>query len=75
MGYLAHDMKRECGFPTRWPARTRDAAFAFVDRLMAFDHETTDLYLLCLAPKLDGMKGATKWFEEVRKNLKVITSG
>lgn len=64
-------MKRECGFPTRWPARTRDAAFAFADRLVAYDHDTSDLYLLCLSAKDEGMKHATKWFEEVRKNLKV----
>ena len=71
VGYFAHDLKRECGFPTRWPARTRDAAFAFADRLVVYDHETNDLYLLSLSAKGDGMKGSTTWFEEVRANLKV----
>ncbi|HEU4703170.1 MAG TPA: aminodeoxychorismate synthase component I [Conexibacter sp.] len=62
VGYLGYELKAECGGDAAHPADAPDAAFVFVDRFLAFDHEAGDVWLVALeahgapaAPWLDAM--------------------
>jgi para-aminobenzoate synthetase len=48
VGYLGYELKSECGHAPGHPTDHPDAALIFSDRLIAFDHEERQTYLLCL---------------------------
>ncbi|HEU5251702.1 MAG TPA: aminodeoxychorismate synthase component I [Solirubrobacterales bacterium] len=48
VGYLGYELKAECGHASPHPSEHPDAALIFSDRLVAFDHEQHQTYLLCL---------------------------
>ena len=54
VGWFGYELKAECGGSAAHAAPTPDAAFLFVDRLVAFDHEDGRTYLLCLADPAAG---------------------
>jgi para-aminobenzoate synthetase len=47
-GCLGYELKAECDGAAAHRASTPDAAFVFADRLIAFDHQERDTYLLAL---------------------------
>ena len=47
-GYLGYELKADCGADAAHTSPHPDAALVFADRLLAFDHEQGDVYLLCL---------------------------
>lgn len=68
VGYLGYEMKAECGGAQRHLSPAPDAAFIFVDRFLAFDHQEKTLYLaaLCAAPE---RAAATDWFAATSRRL------
>jgi para-aminobenzoate synthetase len=48
VGYLGYEMKSECGYGGGPGSEHPDAALLFADRLIVFDLELDDVYLLCL---------------------------
>ena len=46
VGYLGYELKAECGGSAAHRAPTPDAAFILADRLIAFDHQENQTYLL-----------------------------
>jgi para-aminobenzoate synthetase len=47
-GYLGYELKADCGADRAHASPHPDAALIFADRMLAFDHEQGDIYLLCL---------------------------
>jgi para-aminobenzoate synthetase len=47
-GYLGYELKADCGADPAHSSPHPDAAFIFADRLLAFDHDQGDVYLLHL---------------------------
>jgi para-aminobenzoate synthetase len=68
VGYLGYELKAECGGVAAHRAATADAAFLFVDRLIAFDHEDGRTYLLCLVEP-GGEEEAERWLAETDDRL------
>jgi para-aminobenzoate synthetase len=62
-GYFGYELKAECDGVAAHRAATPDAAFVFADRVIAFDHEAGDTYLLALG---DG----EQWAEETTGRLR-----
>ncbi len=60
VGYLGYELKSECGYPSPNSFPHPDAALIFSDRLIAFDHEENQTYLLCLH-RLGEEDAAEKW--------------
>jgi para-aminobenzoate synthetase len=59
-GYLGYELKAECGGAAAHGASTPDAALILADRLLAFDHQEGQTYLLSLNeadPWLDELDG------------------
>jgi para-aminobenzoate synthetase len=50
-GYLGYELKAECDGSQAHRAETPDAAFVQADRLIAFDHQAQQTYLLALVPQ------------------------
>ena len=48
VGYFGYELKAECGCAPGHPSDHPDAAFLLADRVIAFDHEQEETYLLCL---------------------------
>jgi para-aminobenzoate synthetase len=48
VGYLGYELKSECGHASPHVSDHPDAALIFSDRLIAFDHQENETYLLCL---------------------------
>ena len=62
VGYIGYEVKAECGGARAHPASTPDAAFTFVDRFIAFDHEAKVAYLAAVTP-MARPADAESWFE------------
>jgi para-aminobenzoate synthetase len=62
VGYLGYEMKSECGHALGHPADHPDAAFILGDRVIAFDHEEQQTYLLCLHERGRGEEAET-WLD------------
>jgi para-aminobenzoate synthetase len=80
VGYFGYEMKHEAGaFPDRsstTKADTPDAAFMFADRVLAFDHVTHAVYLLCLGLKPRSKedeeteeRASREWFDHIEQRL------
>ncbi|PPK66749.1 aminodeoxychorismate synthase component I [Actinokineospora auranticolor] len=63
VGYLGYELKAECGGDRAHKSPDPDARMLFVDRAVAFDHETGEVYLLELAA--DG----SEWLSETAARL------
>jgi para-aminobenzoate synthetase len=68
VGYLGYELKAECGFGLPHESEHPDAAFLFADRLIAFDHEAHQTYLLCLH-QLGGEEAAETWISSTATHL------
>ncbi|HEU5105371.1 MAG TPA: gamma-glutamyl-gamma-aminobutyrate hydrolase family protein [Solirubrobacterales bacterium] len=74
VGYLGYELKSECGYQSPHRSEHPDAALIFSDRLIAFDHEQKQTYLLCLHD-LDGEKEAEAWLEATATQLGALPVG
>jgi para-aminobenzoate synthetase len=74
VGYLGYELKSECGYESPQSSEHPDAALIFSDRLIAFDHQEEDTYLLCLHKQ--GEQGAAKaWLSTTSAKLEALPSG
>jgi para-aminobenzoate synthetase len=74
VGYLGYELKAECGAANVHSASTPDAALLFADRLVAFDHERGDVYLLCLVDA-NGSIEEEEWLPAMETRLRQIQIG
>jgi aminodeoxychorismate synthase component I len=68
VGYFGYELKTECGASNTHRARTPDALFLFIDRFLAFDHLTREIYLVRLA-SADTPSVAENWFDTTQRQL------
>ena len=71
VGYLGYEMKSECGHAPGHPTEHPDAAFILSDRLIAFDHEKQQTYLLCLHLPNEEER-AEAWILETAQHLRKV---
>jgi para-aminobenzoate synthetase len=69
VGYFGYEMKADCGASAAHRASTPDASFIFADRLVAFDHESGVVYLVCL-DDVDHAARATEWLDGMVEKLR-----
>jgi para-aminobenzoate synthetase len=74
VGYLGYEMKSECGHAPGHPTDHPDAALIFSDRLIAFDHEEQQTYLLCLH-ELGREEEAETWLDLTASLLIDLAAG
>jgi para-aminobenzoate synthetase len=74
VGYLGYELKAECGYDSPHLSEFPDAALIFSDRLVAFDHEQKQTYLLCLH-KPGEEEGAETWLEATAEKLRALPVG
>ena len=68
VGYFGYEMKSEAGHAPGHPTDHPDAAFILSDRLIAFDHEEQQTYLLCLHEHA-GEEAAEAWLDATESRL------
>ncbi|MFD7621185.1 aminodeoxychorismate synthase component I [Streptomyces sp. NPDC059802] len=73
VGYLGYELKAECGGEPAHHSPHPDAQMIFVDRALAFDHESREIYLLALVDNGDAAS-ATEWFERTRRSLQELAT-
>lgn len=74
VGYLGYEMKGECGHTSAHSSEHPDAAFIFSDRLIAFDQEQRQTYLLCLH-RLGEEETAEHWLAATSAHLTGSAAG
>jgi len=74
VGYLGYELKSECGYASPHTSPHPDAALIFSDRLVAFDHEQQQTYLLCLHGPEDEEE-AQIWLEATATQLRALPAG
>jgi para-aminobenzoate synthetase len=74
VGYLGYEFKSECGFESPQSSEHPDAAFIFSDRMVAFDHEQQQTYLLCLH-RPEEEAAAEAWLNATSAHLTAIAAG
>jgi para-aminobenzoate synthetase len=70
VGWFGYELKGETGGRAAHLAPTPDAAFLFVDRLVAFDHEDGRTYVLCLVEP--GAEEAEHWLGQTAALLEAL---
>jgi para-aminobenzoate synthetase len=68
VGYFGYELKAECGAELVHPSALPDAIFLLADRIIAFDHQEQEIYLLYLAPK-EKIGLAETWFKSTTEKL------
>jgi para-aminobenzoate synthetase len=68
VGYFGYELKAECGGDAAHGSPYPDASFVFADRVIAFDHESDHVYLVCLAEQ-GGEERAERWIAETRERF------
>ena len=74
VGYLGYELKSECGYASPHRSEHPDAALIFSDRLIAFDHEQEQTYLLCLH-RPEEESDAEGWLDAMSARLSAIAAG
>jgi para-aminobenzoate synthetase len=74
VGYLGYELKSECGYASPHASPHPDAALIFSDRLIAFDHEQQQTYLLCLH-RPEEESAAEAWLDATSARLAAIAAG
>jgi para-aminobenzoate synthetase len=72
-GYLGYELKADCGAARGHRSELPDAAFVFAARMLAFDHEERQMYLLCLSEHEPEVE-AEAWLEQVAATLAAAPS-
>jgi aminodeoxychorismate synthase component I len=71
VGYFGYELKAECGVSNTHRAITPDALFFFIDRFLAFDHLTQEIYLVRLTPT-DMLSDADIWLDATQGQLDTL---
>jgi para-aminobenzoate synthetase len=74
VGYLGYELKAECGYGSPHGSDHPDAALIFCDRLIAFDHQEKQTYLLCLH-ELGEEEAAEEWLAATSARLTAVPAG
>jgi len=74
VGYFSYELKAECGYGSSHSSEHPDAAFILSDRLVAFDHQEQQTYLLCLH-RLGEEEQAQTWLESTAEKLAALSYG
>jgi len=74
VGYLGYELKAECGYASPHQSEHPDAAFLLADRVIAFDHEEQQTYLLCLH-RTDETDAAEAWCDATARRLTALRAG
>jgi para-aminobenzoate synthetase len=67
-GYLGYELKADCDGDRVHDSASPDAAFVFADRMLAFDHEESCTYVLCLADAAAADEGE-RWVRATAERL------
>ena len=70
-GYLGYELKADCGGELVHRSALPDAALAFCDRLIAFDHDQRRVHLLALADA-NGADAAEAWLTATERELEEL---
>src|SRR5690606_8626281 len=70
-GYLGYELKAESDGELAHESPVPDAAFVFADRLIAFDHEQSIAYLVCLEDE-DHDERANQWLNQMTERLRHV---
>jgi len=65
-GYFGYELKALCGAPATQRANHPDCTLLFVDKCVAADHQTNEIYLLCLS---ESECEAARWFDHITRRL------
>jgi para-aminobenzoate synthetase len=71
VGYLGYELKAETGGGRAHASGHPDSQFIFADRLIAFDHETSETWLICLDSP-DQSARAEDWLDTTERALNAI---
>jgi para-aminobenzoate synthetase len=71
VGYLSYEMKAAFGAATAHRSKIPDAAWLRIDRFLAFDHQTGDVWLVALATP-ETSTSALDWIDKTSKTLKSL---
>jgi para-aminobenzoate synthetase component I len=71
VGYFGYELKAECGATNAHQAATPDALFFFIDRFLAFDHLTHEIFLVRLTPS-DAPLGTDTWLDTTQRQLDAL---
>lgn len=71
VGYLGYELRAVLGFEVHQPSPLPDAVLLLADRVVAFDHETRQVYLLCLIQSGEEAL-AEAWFDEMEGRLRSL---
>ena len=74
VGYLGYELKSECGYESPHRSEHPDAALIFSDRLIAFDHEQEQTYVLCLH-RPGEEPAAEAWLAATERKLRTLSAG
>jgi para-aminobenzoate synthetase len=72
-GYFGYELKADCDGDLAHESPLPDAAFIFVDRLIAFDRRERCAYVLC-ATEPGGVEEGERWIEETSLRLASLPS-
>lgn len=70
-GYLGYELKSECGADRVHASSLPDACVIFADRIIAFDHQEREMYLVALV-QCGGGASAEAWFDEIEARLAAL---
>jgi para-aminobenzoate synthetase len=73
VGYLGYELKTETGHSSPHNSTHPDATLILTDRLIAFDHQEQQTYLLCLH-KLGKEEEAEAWLSTTASRLQTLTA-
>jgi para-aminobenzoate synthetase len=71
VGYLSYEMKAAFGAATTHRSEMPDAAWLQIDRFLAFDHQTGDVWLVAVAEP-DKSASALAWIDEISGTLQIM---
>ncbi len=66
IGYFGYELKALCGFNKAYKSESPDSLWYFVDRLLAFDHEKNEIYVVCLTQDIENAK---VWCKEIKDQI------
>jgi para-aminobenzoate synthetase len=71
-GYLGYELKADCGGDAAYDSPLPDAAFVFADRMIAFDHQEGQTYLVCLTDAATAAAGE-RWIAATAERLESLS--
>ena len=70
VGYFGYELKVLCGYDNIHKSEYPDSLWYFVDRFLVFDHETNEMYLVCLTEEIEDAKA---WCQNVKDKIQSVS--